>query len=528
MIVSIDDIAKNSLTYENETFENTVVLFDTGGRTGILAKPPREIRFHLCVFKEGVQFSYNERFAGLEQLDFFFENCHIGQIDASEKNIIRANDAERPITINFYNCLMFGMVINAPYLKSVTFVSCLSLEKGVHIHKSEIVWTSFYDCIGLYLVTGGHSQNNCAIHYGDRVDLMTNEFTREFINVYLKNSNLNSLPEIPTEFKFIDPSKLTASSGPIVSKKQAYLHPYNENSGRKFPDIAILVANDTGFKSTVEISRMKLRKLELINATSGNYRIDELKCDNFVIHGALNSQFEIHGLIAESKQSTFEIRNSTMSSSWLDRCDLSSFGIVNIHRSTLVGLKLTQVKFPEKIKARRDIKSSDGNNINHDDEFENYRQLKQIYLRDDNRPFALKMHMKMYGALRRSPNLDWESRKILWLNGVSNEHGTSIIRPFLLAIGIVVICFTLYILGTPMIYHTPMVPDVGGHITSQLKVLFILANPAHKLSSLAEATSQGNLNLWHHGISFFSRIVMAWIYYQFISSFRRYGKNMIS
>ena len=63
-------------------------------------------------------------------------------------------------------------------------------------------------------------------------------------------------------------------------------------------------------------------------------------------------------------------------------------------------------------------------------------------------------------------------------------------------------------------------------VWDNLTVFFILANPIHDMESLKNAVGIKELPGIATAISFLSRVLMAWAYYEFVAAFRKFGKGL--
>jgi hypothetical protein len=156
---------------------------------------------------------------------------------------------------------------------------------------------------------------------------------------------------------------------------------------------------------------------------------------------------------------------------------------------------------------------------------ETYRILKNQFLEQNNTPEAL--HFKMLERRTYKDQLDtkhafqiennWQERLTLWLNDISNSHGTSWIHAFRFTLLVAIICFALSVIG----YQFPILElnlfqwnfsEGLGHF-----VQFML--PTHKFDYIKTTLDASG---WFYFWDFTGRIVVGYGVYQFIQAFRKY------
>ncbi len=116
----------------------------------------------------------------------------------------------------------------------------------------------------------------------------------------------------------------------------------------------------------------------------------------------------------------------------------------------------------------------------------------------------------------------WNDKIILYLSKLSNLHGISIKNPILWFLLLVTIFHCLNVISFNSIqFGFTSIDDFWSITKDNFKYAFAIANPAHRISSIGPDTELTGCN---YAVSFFSRLFIGYIYYQFISAFRRFGK----
>ena len=206
------------------------------------------------------------------------------------------------------------------------------------------------------------------------------------------------------------------------------------------------------------------------------------------------------------------IFNSTLLNTSFQKVDLDKFQQINIFNSTIDEVNFYSTPIPDNI-----ISMSPKGERNYSDEYENYRQIKMSFSNSLNKLQEFDINRNMFERFRKSNNLKKQDKLILFLNKISNNHGSSICRPLWVTAFIsVLLSGILFLLNNTQL-----------DLTQLLHTEFILLNPFHRIQEIS--------NIYYSNqdpttsiliISFLSRILISWIYYQFVTAFRRFGKNI--
>lgn len=358
--------------------------------------------------------------------------------------------------------------------------------------------------------------------------------------------------KIKSIFSFKTRFDIDGANGLICNFKKAEKHGIEllkpKNKKREFKyylttkdanslDISLSINAGTDYLKNIEIENGLFNSLSISGESEAEIDIRHSKANSIFIDNLNSPKFRLYDFQSRLEKSKFEIKNSDFSNVWFDKVKLNSFSIVSIYRTTLEKTKFSATDFPNKIEALKNIHYPDRKESEYfKNQYENYKQLKIALLNQNNQIQALQMHSKMYGAIRRSKELSRQDRFILFLNDLSNQHGTSILNPFL--------CFLIALLVLYIIYNMllPNAPYEIGWISldnfletlmgmkkfiyENWKNVFTLANPTHRVSQLIENNSGKEISWANYLISFLSRIIIGWTIYQFITAFRKFGKTI--
>lgn len=122
-------------------------------------------------------------------------------------------------------------------------------------------------------------------------------------------------------------------------------------------------------------------------------------------------------------------------------------------------------------------------------------------------------------ALLKFDDLDCKTKLILYINNITNDFGNSASRAFFAIIIAAIIFYSLF-MGT--MYDLDISCEGKNFYLDNLKYLFsIIFNPLSTTTKLDEL----NANNSTYAVVFVSKIVMSFLYYQFVAAYRRFGKS---
>jgi len=386
--------------------------------------------------------------------------------------------------------------------------------------------------------------NNTQIHieYSNNILYLKGNKNEEIKKFLKGQSNLNK-----TKYKITNPKKVHIffSQHDISEKDDGekdafnqlrFFLPYDDCNYPYISSFSIDSRQNQTDNIIIKNAVVESLKLEGINC---EVIVENTKCGGLHIHDSTPKQLKLYNiekLTFENKTSVFNVEDSDLTNAWFDKVKLNSFTICNFYRTTLENTTFSSTVFPKKIEALIYPFTSKTEKDYHEALYENYRQIKTALLKQNNRMQALEMHTEMYNAIMKSKNLECQDKIILCTNQISNNHGTSISKAFVLSISLIFIIGIIYCLALP---NAPYKFGWNGYesfllaveesyifIKYNIKSFFILANPTHKLSSLITVNGGEELSDANYFISFLSRLFIAWAYFQFVSAFRKFGKQL--
>jgi len=503
----------------------------------------KKVLFEKCVFREGVFFNINTTDTTLSQLDIMFEDCIIGK--NKSKNIINSNKAKQKLFLYFNSCLITDLELEKCNFVNASFFKCLILERLL-IVDSTIRVVTIRNSFGRAFINN-NPKTHLSIYYADE-NLFIKEYNiREVNQVLKKRDSLDKIFSFKTNFHISNARdisigfKKTSGSGIKRIKNNdgslKEIKYYLTDSDKKKLDISVSIRLESDITKSVKISNAILKDISLQGDSDSTIDIKHTVCNRLFINNFRGSKLLLYDFNSNLNDSKLEIKNSDLSNTWFNKVQLNNFDIVSFYRITLENTKFSATEFPKSIEALENIhyplkKESEYYN----NQYENYKQLKIALSAQHNQIQALQMHRKMYESIRLSEKLSPQDKFILCLNNISNKHGTSISHSFICFIVLLSVLYLWYTLALPqapykfgwngMESFKISISETTDFITNQWKNIYLLANPTHRLSQLIENNSNQEISGMNYFISFISRILIGWTYYQFVSAFRKFGKKI--
>lgn len=287
------------------------------------------------------------------------------------------------------------------------------------------------------------------------------------------------------------------------------------------------------------------KELKLTNIYCWKLTFDDFRCDSTgsiidLTHGSWSpSVTRIEELIVQYNSKTTAklapntsinnklipsvvLINSSLGKLEFMNVDLSKFEL-SFHSSKITDIYLTGSELPTIVKAviTTNPKSQ-------------FRQQKIAYsqLKKINEQQGDFVNANMYYAREMNAHFNYLSLREeffevinLGLNKISSDHGQSIKSAFWSVIIVSILSFTLfcYLLGySPTISLSSDSFNVFGRLTSYF---FEFLNPVHRLDTFDSLIPNMDMPSSARAIDGFSRIVLAYLIYQFIQAFRKHGKS---
>lgn len=544
--ISFSDLIEGDNFFSNKDYEETLRMFNTekvnrhGSPHGSI-----KIKFGNCQFRKGISFQIKSNVLNFRKLEIEFNNCYL--VDDNEygrEGVIATVTNNSTINIKFINCVVEGITIKEFTFHSLLLYNSVFPNTGISITKSQIEKVQISNCVGkIYLFDCDKSRvnifyqnpiHNCGTNVSSLISQLNKESKIDKIFFFPTVYNISNARIVDVRFTILDMTG-TGKEENRCCDTLSETHNLSQEDIEK-SDISIHFNLSKNANEEIKLRKGIFNNLSFKGRSQVKLSIKGVKCNQFILNEFSSSKTEIDDFRSRSTNSKFHISYSDLKNTWFKMSDFGSFSSVNIYRSTIERAVFTASTFPKQISSFESLDvTSDSENLI-EDQFENYKQLKLALFSQGNQIQALQMHDKMYATIRKSKYLSAQDRFILCLNDFSNKHGTSILRPFIISLILIFTLFILYCFSLPnfpfklgmsnriSIYKA--VTEGGSFLYNNFKSIFILSNPIHRIESLISINKNIPLSGWSYFISFLSRILIAWIFYQFIIAFRKFGKSI--
>lgn len=503
----------------------------------------KKLVFSKCIFRKGIVFMIDLAPSKISELELIFEDCIIEK--NNYKHEIQSNKQKQTFLLYFVNSFIEDLVIDKCELTNTSFFKCIISERLV-ITNSSISIVSILNSFGQAFINN-NPKTKLLITYSDD-NLYIEDFHMRIVNKQLKereslekifsfktNFHISNPKEIIVEFKKSTKKGIKRLKNEDNSLKEAKYYLTNEEL--KQLDISVSLRLESAITKSVKISNGIFKDISLKGDSNAIIDIKHTTCNRLFIDKFSSSKLRIYDFHATEKDSKLEIKNSDLTNTWFNKVQINSFDIVSFYRTTLENTKFSATEFPKSIEALENIHYPSKKESEYfNNQYENYKQLKIALSNQSDQIQALQMHRKMYEAVRQSKKLSGQDKFILFLNNHSNKHGTSITHAFICFILVLSGLYLLYVIALPQAPYSFGWVSLESYWTSfcntfefvleNWKNLYVLANPTHRLSELIENSSGKELSGTNYFISFCSRILIGWCYYQFVSAFRKFGKKI--
>lgn len=544
MTIIINDDSKEVISREGKTYRTLVRLKVNSSliRSSILSI--KKIQFTNCQFSEGVHFEEDLKSLDYIKIELVFIDCYI-----EEKCLFK--HLENPnLNFTFINCVVIGLEVEGCEIDTIYFGRTLFWETA-RINENNLKHLTIQNCLGnLFVIDTG--KTTCSLQFRDDNLSVIKDKVFKLLKKIVQTKKLKNILHLQSRFYFYDLKEIDVRS--IFSEKKAgfvreikpgskdnykdAIKYYVSHEERRKMNLSVTLSQRYGVTKKLSVSNCLLSGLTLQGVSESTVNINHCEIDNVYIDGFKSLESNFYDVKNRNNvDSHFQILNSKFPESTFFNVKFNSFSRVNFYKSYFDKSQFSATTFPKEIMTVENIHEPDKKENEYANvQYELYRQLKSSLISNQNQISALDMHKRMYNAAILQNDHTPEDKLIMCLNQLSNNHGTSIRKAFLLSVGLVVLFWIFYCLFLP---NAPFklgfygleslkrgVFDFWMFSITQLKALSIFANPLHNINNLKELNKFADMELGTeiYFVSFFSRLFVAWGYYQFIAAFRKFGK----
>lgn len=535
------DVLKTYNEFENLRFINNLKFKAKGtpiNNETLKLGRENKIIFKNCIFEDGLHFRIDITNAIESNITIIFKDCVIKEYCDTRYILMNrvVNKDDDNLSFEFNRCVLPYLEFEDSKFQYICFLNCIcwaNQKLELVFNNCEIQTYELQNFLGRIFIND-LGKSSVHIRYSDDNLFIERSVYNDFISDLIKSLSPTKIFQIETRY-FLNDCKSIYFEGIKYYKEikeidfRKKVHLYLTTDELSLLNISLSISDKEMVLEKITITGAWLNGLELNNISKGKCRFEKCKVNQIFIHDYTNPDTTFYDIQSNGELSLMEIRDSTLADCTVDKVKFGTFNKVSFYRTSLEKAKFSAVTFPKEIEALKNIHYPLAKSEDYQiEQYETYRQLSNALSSQGNQVLALEMYKRMYESLRKSKTLEWQDKFILCLNNLSNEHGTSIKRSFWLFLGLGALLSFLFINSTPKaMYNWGWIDFNSFKDALNLKVFFVLADPTHKISTLEELAG-GKLSTTNYFISFVSRIFMAWIYYQFISAFRKFGKKTSS
>lgn len=466
----------------------------------------------------------------------------------SEISINVDEGIDQDISISFHNCFIdsFSSFALESENVSLSFGGCV--VKHFNARNIPLKSVQFNNCFGTFFLA---NLKSCNISYTEE---------NIFIRDWYKKAPLEQILSHKTSFHITNVENINFYGNEIDEERRNKLLKHHKhfylddnpllkknrlkklltNEEKLILNLNISITNNASSNHIkTSVKNLLLNSISLTGRTEGEILIEDCKIDNVYIRDfSPKGDFTLYNIETRGlSKGKFEVHNSNLDNTWFNSVKLNQYFIV-FFKSSFINTKFYSTIFPSTKELLKSSLSSIENihypdkksekNAYNRDMYELFLELKQAFEKRGNVFESQKMKAVAHNFLHKITTWKfwksefWNSTSILFLNKISNFHGVSVRNAFWLIIG-----FTLFFHWLNVLSFKSYCPGFNSweemwNIFNQTKrYVFAIANPAHRVSSLAP---ESEITGYTYAFSFLSRIVVGYLYYQFVAAFRRFGK----
>lgn len=463
------------------------------------------VSFQYCFFDELI--IQNNEEIDFEEVSLSFSNCFIRQLTIEK---ITAKN----VSVYFHACMLAGR-ITAPELKAIGVNNCL-LEYGItlmNLPKVELSYTT--ENIFLF---GWQKM------FEQRKIPSLSAYLREQQRYQLVN--IGDL-HIKSSKKETDKAGVYRLHSNTMTEYLIGYHLTNDEEELLKISISIEFPADSIDKRTL-IENLNLQSLSLNGNPNGKVIMENVNLKNWYL-----SEFSPKGDVSfynidrrkpYGKGTKIGIHRCNLDKVWFDNVYFGEFERLSFYRSKFSNAIFTSCSFPEdyatyeKFQPIENVHYPERRTANHHkDQYEIFLQLKKALEATGNTYEGLKLQAISQTALHKISTIAKSDKFILWTNRVSNDHGLSIKRPFWWFLGLTTLFYLFYLWCAGLLFQpTTFDPDLIGYYFSFIDI-------THKTDFLKD--KNGDLNALSLTLDYLNKIMTGYLIFQFVASFRKYGKN---
>lgn len=276
-----------------------------------------------------------------------------------------------------------------------------------------------------------------------------------------------------------------------------------------------------------KINNAYLYSLHLAGNPKGPITVENAKIQRLYLQSVTpNSEltfYNIRPLLDLKKLAKIEIHKSNLKNTWFDNFDFSLYSTISFFRTRFSETSFTSCNFPNDSISFENFRSLENvhypENLKesfYKDQYEIFLQLKNALEKTGNVYEAQKLQAISFEALRKVKDVSGWDKFILCLNDFSNGHGLSIYKPVKWFFVFSIILYVVYLYSLQRIFNDQNIDF------TLIGYYFSFIDITHRSDFLV---NKKEFNILSLTVDFLNKIVIGYFIYQFIASFRKYGKG---
>ena len=492
-------------TKNKDFFEPVVIKLRNADFTGVSVKMGKiAVVYQFCFFP-------NLTIESTEDIDFpeasiSFMNCLIRELHID-------NITSRNISVSFHASMLAGRV-SATELLSVSLNNCL-LESSLFL-------------LGIQKVDISYTTENIFPYWWKRL----------FDKRRIRDTNLLFIRE--QRYHIENPKKLKIHSSKKANDRAGfYLNEFNSEKEyqigyRLFEEEENLFKIQLFLKYDSEnpdeqtlINNVGLYSLSLTGSPNGRLSVENTRIGNWYLSEfspkGETGFYNINPRQPHDETTKIGIHKCDLDKVWFENVYFGKFGRLSFYRSKFSNSVFMACSFPEDYK--KFSKFAPGENVHYPenktenfdkDQYEIFLQLKKALDATGNYYEGNKLLAMSHTALSKVKSIAPGEWFILKTNWLSNNHGLSILWPFLWLLSVSTTFYLAYLWIAGMLFQQT---DFDANLIGNY---FSFIDFTHRNDFLLD---KKDINGWLLAIDYLNKVFLAYFIFQFIAAFRKYGKK---
>lgn len=454
-----------------------------------------------------------------------FKNCSFAHINIINEENIRFKN----ISILFSYCLIKSFYVESVVSKNISILFTNSILSA-RLNNSILGFVSFTNCL-VY--------RHLFLTKISQLSIVYDENTINLIQWlrFLRKYNLNYRDYLENkiyvyehiDFTFHIRENDNSISGIHRNRNlNRVIYYFTEKEKQEFQISLLIHFYPNIDDKKTRILNSKLHSLELKGIANGEIEIENCQIDNiylFELSCDSNATFyNIKPYRTSSSENNFQISRCNLDKFWFDNVLFNDYKKISFYRNRFSNTSFTSCEFPSnfddfsKFITVKNIHYPDSRDDNYEKlRYETFLQIKKSLENSGNFFESLKFQSITNESLFKIKSIPFWDKVILGINSISNDHGISIKKPFILLLffSITFYIFYLYFLDRIFIFNSEFDWNLIGYYFSFLDI-------THRSDFLVEKEDLNGMSLF---LDYLNKVIVGFFIYQFIASFRKYGKK---